>query len=64
MYNRLEVESAILELKDLTVLTNMIHNNTETINSVADYASLFSIVADILTNKVNKLQNAFYGNPI
>lgn len=64
MYNRLDVESAILELKDLTVLTTMIRNNSETINSTEDFESLFSVVADSLINKVNKLHIAFYGTHI
>lgn len=64
MYNRVDVESAIMELKDLTVLTTMIRNNSETINSTEDFESLFSVVADALISKVDKLQAAFYGNHI
>lgn len=61
MNNRLAVESAIMELKDLTVLTAMIRNNAETIKA-GDYESLFRVVADTLTSKVDKLTTAFYGN--
>ena len=64
MNNRLDVESAILELKDLIVLTTMIRNNAETINNTEDFESLFSVVAEALTSKVDKLQAAFYGNHI
>jgi hypothetical protein len=61
MKNRVEVESAIMELKDLTVLTTMIRNNSETINNAEEYESLFSVVADALMSKVDKLYTAFYG---
>lgn len=60
MYNRVEVESAIMELKDLTVLTAMVRNNSETITSAQEYESLFSVVDDILRRKVESLCAAFY----
>jgi hypothetical protein len=64
MYNRVEVESAIMELKDLAVLTTMIRNNSETITSAEEFESLFSVVADALISKVTKLHTAFYGSNI
>ena len=64
MNNRIAVESAIMELKDLTVLTTMIRNNAETITDAKEFESLFRVVADTLTSKVDKLNTAFYGNNI
>ena len=60
MINRFAVESAIMELKDLTVLTTMIKNNAESIPN-AELESLFRVVADTLTSKVDKLDTAFHG---
>jgi hypothetical protein len=60
MKNRLEVESAILELRDVTTLTTMICNNAEVIDNTEEYASLFSIVDDVLKRKIEKLFAAFY----
>ena len=64
MYNRLDVESVIMELKDLTVMARMIKNNAESITSAREFESLFNVVADALTSKVDRLQAAFYGNHI
>lgn len=64
MYNRLDVESVIMELKDLTVMVRMIKNNAEGITSAREFESLFNVVADTLTSKVDRLQAAFYGNHI
>lgn len=64
MYNRLDVESAIIELKDLVVLTGMIRDNAETITDMKEFESLFRVVFDNLRNKVDKLHTAFYGNNI
>ena len=64
MYNRLDVESVIMELKDLTVMVRMIKNNAENIASTREFESLFNVVADALTSKVDRLQTAFYGNHI
>lgn len=64
MNNRINIESAIMELRDLTVLTKMIRNNAETITDAKEFESLFRIVADTLTSKVDKLDTAFYGNHI
>ena len=64
MNNRLDVESAIMELKDLVVLTSMIRSNTEAITDAKEFESLFRVVADNLTSKVDKLNSAFYGNHI
>lgn len=64
MYNRLDVESAIIELKDLVVLTGMIRDNAETITDLKEFESLFRVVFDNLRNKVDKLHTAFYGNNI
>ena len=60
MNNRLEVESAIRELKDLKVLTVMMRNNPEAITSAEELESLCSVMADALINKVDKLYEAFY----
>ena len=60
MNNRLEVESAIMELKDVTTLTTMIRKNADTINNAEEYESLLSVVDDILKSKVEKLYTAFY----
>lgn len=64
MMNRFDVESAIMELKDLKVVTTMIRNNPETITSKEDLESLCCIMADALISKVDKLYTAFYGNHI
>lgn len=64
MNDRLNIESAIMDLKDLTVLTKMICNNAETITDTKEFESLFRIVANALTSKVDKLDTAFYGNHI
>ena len=64
MKNRLDVESAIMELRDLVVLTGLIRNNAETIKDVKEFESLFRVVADNLISKVDKLNTAFYGNNI
>ena len=60
MYNRLDVESAIMELRDLTVMVRMIKNGAENINSTREFESIFNVVADTLASKVDKLQTAFY----
>lgn len=62
MKNRLEVESAILELEDLKVVTVMLRNNPETINSQKDLESLCAVMADAFISKVDKLYAAFYGD--
>ena len=60
MRNRLDIESAIIEMKDLTVLTKFIRNNAETIDNKEDYESLISIVDEVLRRKGEKLYSAFY----
>ena len=60
MYNKIEVESAIMELRDLKVLTVMMRNNPEAITSAEELESLCSVMADALISKVDKLYEAFY----